>query len=151
MAEWEKVIKGLECCREMDNPPGWRVGGCEDCPYKPLKGEDRCAKSLKVDALNLLKAQEPRVLTLDEAREAALIPIWFEAKSTNKYLPHGWMLAYMVQKGMGITGERLGMSDPSGRMHWFKLNDYGKTWRCWTSRPTDKQKETIAWQKPENG
>jgi hypothetical protein len=51
----------------------------------------------------------------------------------------------MVQKGMGITGERLGMADPSGRMHWYKLDDYGRTWRVWDSVPPDEQREAVKW------
>lgn len=27
----------------------------------------------------------------------------------------------------------------------YKLIDYGKEWRCWTSRPTDKQREETPW------
>jgi hypothetical protein len=71
MPDVEKVINGLECCREMDNPPGWIVGGCTYCPYKPLKGKEGCAKKLKEDALVLLKAQEPHVRSADgERRES---------------------------------------------------------------------------------
>lgn len=55
MADLEKVIQGLASCREMENPPGWRVGGCWDCPYEPLKGKVGCTKKLKEDAKELLK------------------------------------------------------------------------------------------------
>lgn len=50
MPDVKNVIKGLECCgytRFMDK--------CQECPYD---GKD-CFKRLKVDALALLKAQEP--------------------------------------------------------------------------------------------
>ena len=58
MTKLEKVIKGLECCIFSDE-------GCEclnECPY-----HDDCWKTnfecytLKKDALELLKEQEPRV------------------------------------------------------------------------------------------
>lgn len=55
---FEKVTKGLEVCREMNNPPGWRCTDCVECPYH----ENGCAKKLKEDALELLKEQQ-------EARE----------------------------------------------------------------------------------
>lgn len=92
-----------------------------------------------------LIAQEPRVITLEKVRNLTRFPVWLDVKSTHKDLYRGWVLAYMVQKGMGITGERLGMADPSGRMHWYKLDDYGRTWRVWDSIPTDTEKEAIPW------
>ena len=92
-----------------------------------------------------LIAQEPQVITLEKVRNLTRFPVWLDVKSTHKDLYRGWVLAYMVQKGMGITGERLGMADPSGRMHWYKLDDYGRTWRVWDSVPTDTEKEATPW------
>ena len=51
MADLDKVIKGLEHC--MGDQP------CEECPY-----EKGCDKELMGDALELLKAQEPKNLNL---------------------------------------------------------------------------------------
>jgi len=96
-------------------------------------------------AIALLKKQQPRVMAQHEIRKASRIPVWLDVKSKHKDLYSGWVLAYEVQKGMGITGERLGMADPSGRMHWCKLDDYGRTWRVWDSIPTDTEKEAIPW------
>ena len=28
----------------------------------------------------------------------------------------------------------------------FKLFDYGKSWRCWASKPTDEEREAAAWE-----
>lgn len=28
---------------------------------------------------------------------------------------------------------------------WMRWDDYGITWRCWTSRPTDAQREATPW------
>ena len=117
-------------------------------------GDDECylnsigikqLQTLINDATELLRAQEPQVLTVEAVRRLTRIPIWLDVKSTHKDLYRGWVLAYMVQKGMGITGERLGMTEPSGRMYWYKLDDYGRTWRVWDSVPPDAQRETVAW------
>lgn len=117
-------------------------------------GNDQCylnsigikqLQTLINDATELLRVQEPQVLTVEAVRRLTRIPVWLDVKSTHKYLYRGWVLAYMVQKGMGITGERLGMTDPSGRMHWYDLADYGRTWRVWNSVPTDTEKEAIPW------
>ena len=84
------------------------------------------------DALELLKAQEPRVMTLEEARKD--IEVWYE--SVNGAC--GWGdLCYDANLELalytlhGIKG--------------VKEEAYGKTWRCWTSRPTDEQREAVAW------
>ena len=52
MPDREKVIKGLECCiiRHPDDK-----ARCDACPY-----ESACGNRLKMDALALLKAQEPK-------------------------------------------------------------------------------------------
>ena len=57
MKRIERVTKGLEVCREMDNPPGWRCTGCTECPYHG----NGCAKQLKVDALELLEKQQKSI------------------------------------------------------------------------------------------
>ena len=55
MPDREKVIKGLEVCRDQNNPPGYRFTSCvDDCPYHG----NGCARKLKDDALAMLKEQE---------------------------------------------------------------------------------------------
>lgn len=57
MADLNEVIKGLEVCRDMDNPPGYRFMGCEaDCPYF----KNGCARRLKEEALDMLKGQKEK-------------------------------------------------------------------------------------------
>ena len=29
---------------------------------------------------------------------------------------------------------------------WMRWDDYGITWRCWTSHPTDEQREATPWE-----
>lgn len=118
-------------------------------------GDDECylnsigikqLQTLINDATELLKVQEPRVITLEEIRDVLKQPVWKETKSAHEKLYTGWVIAYDIQIGHGITGERLGMSEPSGRVVWYRLDDYGRTWRLWTSRPTDEQREAAPWQ-----
>ena len=91
----------------------------------------------------VIKGLEPRVMTRAELELAKLAPVWLDTHRNKIY--NGWALCYDIQTGMGITGTRAGITDPSGRVHWLKLDDYGRTWRCWTSRPTDKQREAEPW------
>lgn len=140
MTNREKVIKGLECC--MIAP-----GLCsEECPYRGQGDETAyCDEKIIKDVYTLLKAQEPRVMRLEEVRDSLKQPIWKDTKSSNAHLYTGWVLAYDIQRGQGITGERLGMAEPSGRVVWYRLEDYGRTWRCWTSCPTDEQRRAESW------
>jgi len=67
MTDRGKVVKGLECCHVQRNevPPL-----CEDCPYmNPMEGTCDALDELLGDALTLLKAQEPRVMTLEEVKQ----------------------------------------------------------------------------------
>ena len=136
----EKVIKGLECCCLDDEG----YPSCKECPYRPCNV--RCNGNLCADTLALLKAQEPRVMMLEDIRDVLKRPVWKETKSAHKDLYTGWVIAYDIQTGQGITGERLGMCEPSGRVGWYRLDDYGRTWRCWTSRPSDEQRKEIPWE-----
>ena len=45
------VLDGMECCREMDNPPGYRFRTCGTCPYK----EAGCVRKLKDDVIEILR------------------------------------------------------------------------------------------------
>ena len=138
----EKVMAGLECLTHVDFAVYKSECEKRDCPYK----DTDCEIAVMKDAYNLLKAQEPRVMTLDEIGNALKMPLWKETKRAHKDLYIGWVLAYDIQKGLGITGTRLGMSEPSGRVVWYSLDDYGKTWRCWTSRPTDEVRRATPWE-----
>ena len=53
MADREKVIKGLECCSQLDND--------DICPAECPYAQDVCCGTVQLmaDALELLKAQEP--------------------------------------------------------------------------------------------
>ena len=100
-------------------------------------------------AIREMDAQQPRVLIPEEIRLMIGKPAWLETRRGRVYT--GWALVYDIQKGMGITGERMGITQPNGRVSWFlRTQDYGKTWRLWTSAPTDAQKEGTAW-KPCSG
>lgn len=127
MADRDKVIRGLEEIQKSE----WM--------YKHADYYQMICK----DALELLKAQEPRVLMLAEVKLKA--PVWCETRLKNKYLYQGWGLTYDVQTGQGITGRRIGMAEPSGHVRWLPLEKYGETWRFWSSEPTDEQREAVKW------
>lgn len=55
MLNREKIVKGLEICY---SPPS----KCENCPYYDLPDEQSCNDVLCLDALALLKEQEPKTI-----------------------------------------------------------------------------------------
>ena len=71
MQNIKDVIHALECCFDVQS--GWkdRVWVCPACLYAKNDGQPcETLAPLLDDAIALLKAQQPRVLTLDEAKEA---------------------------------------------------------------------------------
>ena len=77
-------------------------------------------------AIALLKAQEPRVMTLEEFNAHWQIPpqerkpIWEEWK---------------VDNGKG-----------KWKLYGRATGGYGDMWRCWTSRPDQETREAVKWE-----
>lgn len=137
MAEREKVIRGMELCAYDPDPGQTRkdVHSCSRCPYY----DHGCEGQLYRDALALLKEQEPRVMTRKEIENSGGTEFYSEHKDEEyMYLDHTEGPAYI----MGNM-ERL----PLNRLRW---GDYGRTWRCWTSRPTPEQMRETKWEGAEN-
>lgn len=86
----------------------------------------------------LLKAQEPRVMTLGQVRDEA-DHMYIEKHSKTGSDLYGCAIRGDWD-GYGI--ELLMSEYDTARERW---SDYGKTWRCWTSRPTYAQREAIPW------
>ncbi len=88
------------------------------------------------DAIALLKAQGPRVMTATEAYTADYVYIEFDGvitpaiRTTNER--DGHRESYFATQQLG--GD------------WMRWDDYGITWRCWTSRPTDEQRGETQWE-----
>ena len=134
MTNLEKVIKGLECCRET----GWT--SCHGCPYY-CGDACTCILKLKSDALTILKAQEPRLMTLDEVRNACHSPMWFESHGTFRGQKGFWCLHLGVSPSLHIKlmpaiGEQSTV---------LSLTAYGIVWRCWTSRPDEERRQNTPW------
>lgn len=114
MINREKVIKGLELCAEGP------VGCQKECPYKCDFG---CRSTLARDALALLKAQEPRIVTeadFKNADEAGFIPAWCEEKDTGEVYCECISIGALEDAKFGHV-------------------------RFWTFRPTDEQREATPW------
>ena len=117
----EKVIKGLECCSQMAGEV------CRKCPYanECEEGDGLLVGSahLAADALSILKAQEPRLITNDDFVNAdawGTIPAWIEYNPAIEGAESGWAI---------IDSDILGSP--------FK--------KAWTARPTDEQRKAVKW------
>ena len=133
MADREKVIRALENCTDEIK--------CRDCPWETC--ENFCL-SVKVPldlakaALSLLKAQEPRVMTLEEIKKAEVV----------------WLECYGICSNMfkaALPWHSLSINNATWDFKTYPytevmfLAEYGRNWRCWTSRPTDEQREAVKW------
>ena len=134
MADLEKVIKGLECHCTHES--------CDDCPYDDRNAQPICLCRLMTDALELLKERQPRVMTLDEIREAGddnalfieyMLPTEIKLRPAI-FQPENSDAEYMCVVSAWLT---------SG---FYSCKTYGKNWRCWTARPTDEQREAVKWE-----
>ena len=111
-----------------------------------------CRHECKVDCLlesfnrvveerdTLLKDREPRVMTLEEVKE--LHPgddVYIERISsiTGVHYIYAATMWRVVSKSIKLC--------PDNATLWF--SEHGETWRCWTSRPTDAQREEEPWAK----
>ena len=91
------------------------------------------------DAIDLLKAQEPRVLTPEEIRSGAVEVAWVEDRDKAEVIPGIWFRlsnegedeAVDIHIRDGFVGARLAV--------------YGKLWRCWTAKPSDEQRKAVKW------
>jgi len=91
-------------------------------------------------AIDLLKAQQPRVMTLDEVNALD----WDYCYLEEKRLPGK---EYRLVCGEHILTCVTWPSITAAKIT-YGFDGYGKTWRCWTSRPTEAQRAAEAWQVP---
>lgn len=138
MTKLEKVIDGLECCF---------VGTyeiCRECPYHEFY-PNRCNVERDQEALELLKEQKARVLTLEE------LDIIYNAEKTHVWPfnrpPYLWMTInpdVRLTAGYWICWRDIMYSLKNSNPFYVREN-YGKAWTIWTKEPTDEQKKAVKW------
>lgn len=136
MTDQETVIKALENC--TDKPK------CKDCPWVECEHEHETVEipmDLAKDALELLKVQGPRVMTLEEVEHLTYGSPYIIETNLQKEEPR---LMYGLFSHLGLQGN-FSFAFTDGRGYLFDV-DYGKRWRCWTSAPTDEQREATPWE-----
>ena len=143
MIDREKVIKELECCTTL-NHNGTK---CANCEYANQFINGDCQIYLLRDALELLKAQEPTVMTWKELIAAALgcSPVYIEVKENEDKESCDDRWAMMTQFRDNITNGVIRAMSSYVTSEILFAEWYGKTWRCWTSKPTDEQRKAVKW------
>lgn len=145
MDKLEKVMKGLGCCSQGAKEPYTpTIRYCAECPY--LKSEIPCTRALARDALELLKAQEPRVLQIKEMAFLGIAVFIetngdLEGKGTDLFLA----IPYIYAVSQNMLGGYIAFVDGNTDVYDLQAIDYGKLWRCWTARPTDEQRKAVKW------
>ena len=137
----EKVIKGIGICVAPHS-------NCDECPYNEDEGYE-CINRLRADALAILAEPEARVMTRDELAALAMdesdnVPVWYEYRiitdrgvitrleaSVLWWVEDGWW------RRLGPV--RMGWED-------VRAEGYGVSWRVWTERPTEAQREAAEWE-----
>ena len=85
--------------------------------------------------LDLLKEQEPRVLTLEEVPDAAFCYLEYKAYGTIEPAIYG----------EADIDDTVAFTTLEDGKDYLDLIDYCKAWRCWTSQPTDEQRKAVKW------
>lgn len=93
------------------------------------------------DTLVLLKAQEPHVLTLEEA--CGRDYCFYEYRATGYIEPASVVMSGLLLNDSEPLVEvyRLGRKNAA----LVAANGYGREWRCWDRMPEDGQKEAEPW------
>lgn len=130
MADQEKLMEGLRHC--ATDEPCFKEKYM-NCPYRPTDAYDNCAMKLSRDVLEMVQAQQPRVLTLDEADEADIC--WLEVIGVKRIIPCRISVFEVT-----ATVHKL-IANAEG----FVLSEYGEVWRCWSARPSNGQRKAAKW------
>lgn len=137
MSDRERIISALENCSDP-------AGKCRDCPYEECERFEKSISEYPDElirkAVELLKEQEPRVLTHEEAdaiaHQTEETAIYLERKSDKS----------LYAAIAGDTQGRVPNISWLGKERNYQ-DEYGISWRCWSARPTDEQREAIPWEK----
>lgn len=93
-------------------------------------------------AHEMLKAQEPRVMTLDEVIQSEGA-FWLEYIEEDSDYLCCWGYAFFSCASQNVI--ELIVRDGYRPLYSFIRSEYGVRWRCWTSRPDKKVRTDTPW------
>ena len=132
-----------ELCGVPDLRTGGEVGMTNETVIAILSELKKCYLGGIVDALDFaieaVKAQNPCVMTLEEALGSE--EGWLERKDGSV------TVADIALNGQDSGGYDVDSNELNTmRSYIFHSGYYGKYWRCWTSRPTEAEREATPWE-----
>lgn len=137
MPDTDKVIKDLTRCQRCE---------CDNCTLEDKSGYpwDCTARENLIDyAIAKLKELEARVLTIEKMEDALDTVVWLDMPgSENLADGYSLIMAYSHKNGFVLMDSPFGDNPSQDR---YEYSEYGKTWRCWSSRPTEKQRQAVPW------
>jgi len=89
------------------------------------------------EAVELLKEQEPRVMTLEEVKSFGWDYCYLEEERLpgKEYRAVCGNYALTCITWPCVASMRIQHGD----------NSYGRKWRCWTAKPTEEQRKVVKW------
>ena len=132
MIHFDKIIKALELCTL-----GADAHICyeSDCPYQYIG----CVGALQDDILALLKAQLPRVLTVEELEALPKsAPVCIEERVPVEKWDGGSVLKWV--------GSDFARETYLGENVYYNPKTYNATWRAWTNWPSVDMREEVKWE-----
>lgn len=95
------------------------------------------------EVLELLKEQEPRVLTLEELKTIGdKDAVYLETIVMNLGEPNVKPAIYQPDNS---DDEYVCVVSSWLKSGFYSPHNYLKSWRCWSARPTDEQREAVPW------
>ena len=90
-------------------------------------------------------SRQPRLLTIEEVRDHYSVPVSkLQLQRYNDYAEDIKPLYFEFPNNDGYEVHWRGYDKVSAYLReWIK--DYGRTWRCWTDKPTDEQSKAEPW------
>lgn len=154
MIDREKVMKGLEFCSRVC----WLCPTVA-CPYYEKRHEPGCSLQLKRDAFELLKEQEPHVLSKEEMIEAGknhdavfveegvgrcfwgLAVEGIDPPEDKPYnYPGGVFFNVVDADGDMWDGDFYLM-----REFYPEIRPHPMGWRAWSAKPTEERRLAVKW------
>lgn len=109
------------------------------CAGCDLLHDDTELHEMYTEVIALLKAQEPRVMTLEEVKVSKGADMYLEISARTDDIPY---ITAATLDGVGTKGAVFYCSHFDFVAYNRRL--YG--WRCWTSRPDEKRREETPWE-----
>lgn len=146
----EEIIEGLKKCAEA-----YGISGAFMCLYgNGLNDENECCQKIKkpkeIDifrsAAELLENAEPknRVLTLGELSKSADAADWGFVWIESKDDPGAEQVCPWYKTGKRFEFAYVAEGEKAARKE--NLEEIGKKWRCWLSKPTEKEMAEMPWE-----